>query len=256
MAELRYAIEHEELLLHYQPKISFKTQRVIGVEALVRWNHPKRGMIPPVQFIEPAEKSGAIKPLTRWVLRNAMRQSRAWRDAGIEIPISVNLSARNLQDPRLPDLIADLAQGAGIQGDSMTFEITESAIMTDPDRALEILNKINGMGYPFSIDDFGMGYSSLNYLRKLPVSWIKVDRSFVINMVRDPSDAAIVRSTIDLAHNLGLRVVAEGVETQEIWSRLAAMGCDAAQGYYMSRPLSVEDVTRWFSESQWGTART
>jgi len=252
MGSLGHAIEQDELLLNYQPKIDLKSRRIIGVEGLVRWKHPQRGMIPPDQFVGPAEQTGLIHPLTQWVMAAGMRQCKAWRKSGATLTVSVNLSARNLLDDKLPAQIAGLLRANGISADWMTFEITESAIMVDPAHALDILNKLHEMGIRFSIDDFGTGYSSLGYIRKLPVSEIKVDKSFVIHMTENEGDAKIVRSTIDLAHNLGLEVVAEGVETQKVLDRLTEMGCDAAQGYYMSKPLPADELTHWLKHSPWG----
>ncbi|MBI3609570.1 MAG: EAL domain-containing protein [Nitrospirae bacterium] len=255
MGELRHAVERRELVLYYQPKINLKTGRTTGVEALVRWQHPQHGLILPDQFIALAEHTGVIKPLTLWVLSDAARQCRDWQQAGMEFTVAVNLSARNLQDLQLPDQIAEMLQTSGIRPDFLELEITESAIMADPARVLEIISRLKAMGIRFSIDDFGAGYSSLSYLRKLPVAAVKVDKSFVIGMTANEDDAIIVRSTIDLAHNLGLKVVAEGVESQEILDRLVAMGCDAAQGYYISHPVPAEGFTRWLGESPWGAAR-
>jgi len=253
MGELHHAIEHGELLVFYQPKISLKTGRTIGVEALVRWKHPQRGMIPPDQFILPAEQTGLIHPLTRWVLAEGMRQCKTFRRAGMDFTVSVNLSARNLLDPKLPDLVAGQLRSVGVAPDWMTFEITESAIMANPAHAMEVLIKLHEMGLRFSIDDFGTGYSSLANLQKLPVDEIKIDKSFVIKMAENQNDAVIVRSTIDLARNLGLKVIAEGVENQDIWDRLAALGCDEAQGYHMGRPMPAGDLTQWLDQSPWGT---
>ncbi|MBI3609407.1 MAG: EAL domain-containing protein [Nitrospirae bacterium] len=252
MGELRHAIDDGQLFLHYQPKISLQTGRVIGVEALVRWLHPQHGMIPPVQFIAPAEQTGLIKPLTLWVLNTALGQCRTWRRTGLELPVSVNLSARNLHDPQLPDQVAGLLQSNGVPPAGLALEITESIIMADPAHALETLLRLSKMGIQISLDDFGTGYSSLGYLKKLPVHEIKIDKSFVTDMVRDESDEMIVRSTIDLGHNLGRRVVAEGVEQQATWERLTALGCDAAQGYYMGRPIPAAELTRWLGESPYG----
>jgi EAL domain-containing protein (putative c-di-GMP-specific phosphodiesterase class I) len=256
MGELHFAIEHNELILFYQPKISLKTRHIVGVEALVRWKHPNRGMIPPDQFILPAEKTGLIHPLTRWVIASGMRQCKAWREAGIGLTVSVNLSARNLLDPKLPAQVAEQLESAGVNSDWMRFEITESAIMADPVHALDVLMKLHGMGIHFSIDDFGVGYSSLEYLQKLPVDTIKIDKSFIVNMIRNPNNTVIVRSTIDLAHNLGLRAVAEGVENKDLWDRLEALGCDIAQGYYMCKPMPADDLMRWLQESPWGLSST
>ncbi|HTN43381.1 MAG TPA: PAS domain S-box protein [Nitrospiria bacterium] len=252
MGELRHAIERREFLLYYQPKVDLKTQRTIGVEALIRWKHPQHGLVPPDDFITLAEHTGFIKQLTLWVLSDALRQWKSWNQAGIDMPVAVNLSARNLQDLQLPDQFAELFRTCDMASRSLELEITESAIMADPARAMEILKRLRALDIRFSIDDFGAGYSSLGYLKKLPVDAVKVDKSFVMGMVANADDAVIVRSTIDLAHNLGLKVVAEGVESRETLDRLSAMGCDAAQGFYLSRPIPAEDLTRWLSESPWG----
>ncbi len=255
MGALRRAIDENQLFLLYQPQVCVKTGRVVGVEALVRWRHPERGVIPPDQFILLAEHAGLIKPLTLWVLTAALRQCRGWHDRGIAISVAVNLSARSLQDAGLPDQVAAILHHAGAVPGSLELEITESVIMADPVRALEILTRLNAMGVRLSIDDFGTGYSSLSYLKKLPVESIKIDKSFVISMVTDPDDAVIVRSTIDLAHTLGLKVVAEGVEQRETWDRLAALGCDSAQGYYLSRPQPADDLTPRLTDSPWDVLR-
>lgn len=248
MGQLRQAIETGQLILYYQPKIDLRTGRIIGMEALVRWIHPEFGLIPPDEFITPAEKTGLIRPLTLWVVEAALRQCRAWQEEGRAFSVSVNVSARNLLDSQLPDQIAGLLQTHGVSPGQLELEITESAIMADPAKAMGILTRFNRMGGSLSIDDFGTGYSSLGYLRKLPVDTIKIDKSFVKNMTEDENDATIVRSTIDLGHNLGLRVVAEGVENQEIWDQLVALGCDAAQGYYISRPIPAAEMGRWLTE--------
>jgi diguanylate cyclase (GGDEF)-like protein len=252
MAELRRAIDNTQLSLAYQPKIDLRTGHVIGLEALARWRHHVRGMIPPDRFIAIAERTGLIKSLTFWALNAALGQSRAWREQGLAIPISVNLSARNLHDLNLPDQIAEILRNHGAEPEQLEIEITESVIMADPARAFDILTRINRMGVALFIDDFGTGYSSLGYLKKLPANAIKIDKSFVINMIADENDAMIVRSIIDLAHNLKLKVIAEGVENQDVWNRLAALGCDAAQGYHMSRPLPAPEMTDWLLESPWG----
>ncbi|MEW6683614.1 MAG: EAL domain-containing protein [Nitrospirota bacterium] len=254
MGELRYAIEHDELTLYYQPKIHMQTRRVIGVEALVRWKHPHRGMIPPDDFIPLAERSGLIRPLTLWVLSTALDQARKWEQEGYQLSVAVNLSARNLLDAQIPDHLTDLLRRAGAPANRLELEITESTIMADPARALEVLTKLHGMDIPLAIDDFGTGYSSLGYLKRLPVSAVKVDKSFVKNMEADDNDAMIVRSTIELAHNLGLQVIAEGVETSYLWDRLASLGCDAVQGYYISQPMSADALSRWFVDSPWQVA--
>lgn len=252
MADLRRAIDANQLYLAFQPKIDLRTSRAIGLEALARWRHPERGMIPPDQFIAIAERTGLIKGLTFWALNEALRQSRKWRDKGLDIPISVNLSARNLQETNLPEQIAELLRNHGTDAKQLELEITESTIMADPERAYDILTRINRMGVAIFIDDFGTGYSSLGYLKRIPANAVKIDKSFVLNMTADENDAMIVRSIIDLAHNLSLKVIAEGVENQDVWDRLATLGCDAAQGFYMSRPLPAEEIANWLLTSPWG----
>ena len=252
MGELRQAIEHNEISLHYQPKVSFKTNRIVGVEALLRWQHPQRGNIPPDQFIPLAEKTGSIQRLTYWVLSAAMRQARAWHQAGIDISVSVNISARNILEPAFPNQVLSLLQRNRIRVGDLILEITESALMADAAKARKILDYLSQNGVRFSIDDFGTGYSSLAYLKHLPVSEIKIDRVFVSGLMTDADNATIVRSTIDLGHNLGLSVVAEGVEDQQTLQGLAALGCDHAQGYYLCRPLPADPLEKWIFESQWG----
>jgi len=252
IGELRHAIEYEELVLHYQPKVDLKTGRVIGVEALVRWQHPKHGPVPPDQFIPLAERTGLIKPLTQWVLKEVHRQWSEWHRTGLNLPIAVNLSMRNLQDPQLPDQIAEMLRISIGAPDWLELEITESVIMADPTHTMETFMRLDKIGVRLSIDDFGTGYSSLSYLKKLPVDEIKIDKSFVMDMGSNEDDAVIVLSIINLAHNLSLKVVAEGVESQEISEQLAAFGCDAAQGYHMARPMPVTELVGWLKESPWG----
>lgn len=249
IAELRKAIEEDQLFLLYQPKIELKTGRISGVEALVRWQHPKLGVIPPDKFISLAERSGLIKQLTFWVLKEALRQSRSWYQRGLEISVAVNLSVRNLQAPQLLDQIKGLLSTWGVMSGSLRLEITESIIMADPAHAMEILEHLTSIGIRFSVDDFGTGYSSLGYLKRLPVDELKIDKSFVINMMANENDAIIVHSVIDLAHNLGLKVTAEGVESKEIMDKLITLGCDAAQGYFISRPVKDIDLTNWLERS-------
>lgn len=255
MSELRHAIEREQLILFYQPKVDLQTNQVSGVEALVRWQHPHLGTIPPDLFISLAEQTGLIKALCFWVLNTALRQCDTWRQLGLEVPVAINLSARNLQDPELPDKIGRLLQTCNLPPESVELEITESIIMADPACAMKILTTLSDMGIRLSIDDFGTGYSSLGYLKKLPVDTIKIDKSFVIDMSVDNGEAIIVRSIIDLGHNLDLTVVAEGVENRSAWDRLTALGCDAAQGYYICSPVYSDDLTRWLKESPWGVPR-
>ncbi len=245
MGELRQAIEQDQLFLLYQPKIELKTGRILGVEALCRWQHPKSGVIPPNDFIFLAERGGLIKELTLWVIKEAMRQSRIWHKGGLEVSLAINLSVRSLQNPELLDKIKGLISTWGIAPSSIRFEITESIIMQNPELAMEIITELSSMGIKFSIDDFGTGYSSLSYLQRLPVDEIKVDKSFVINMETDKNNAMIVRSVIELAHNLGLKVTAEGVESKEVMDRLVSLGCDQAQGYFISRPIPQEEIAEW-----------
>ncbi|MBI3803129.1 MAG: EAL domain-containing protein [Nitrospirae bacterium] len=250
LGELRQAIERNELLLHFQPKVDLQARRVVGVEALARWQHPEHGFIPPNEFVIPAEKSGLIKPFTQWVLNAALRQCYSWQQQGIEINVAVNLSRRNLQDPQMPDLIAEMLSAYHLEPTCLGLEITESAIMADPANAVEVLNRLSRMGIKISIDDFGTGYSSLSSLTELPVSALKIDKSFILGMAQN-KNAMIVRSTIGLAHHLGLNVVAEGVESGVLLEKLTAFGCDEAQGYFISRPIPAEELTRWLGESSW-----
>lgn len=256
MGELSHAIDHDELALFYQPKVSFKTNRIVGVEALLRWSHPRRGMIAPDQFIPLAEKTGAIQRLTQWVIKKAVQQSIIWRRAGYQFNVSLNLSVRNLLEPTFPSRVLAILDNEGASAEGITMEITESALMADPAKARNVLIFLSQHGIRFSIDDFGTGYSSLAYLRHLPVSEIKIDKVFVSKLMTDADNTTIVRSTIDLGHNLALSVTAEGVEDQETWNTLGALGCDEAQGYFMSKPLPVEQLDRWQSESQWGLKPT
>ncbi|MEO5573679.1 MAG: EAL domain-containing protein [Gammaproteobacteria bacterium] len=245
ISELRLAIDDGQLVLHYQPKLNFKSQAMTGVEALVRWAHPRHGLIYPDQFIPQVEQTALIKPLTLWVIERALQQHVAWRRLGHVISVAVNLSARNLQDLSLSQQIAALLHQYQVSPDLLTLEITESAIMHDPARALEVLTQIGHMGIQLSIDDFGTGYSSLTYLQKLPVNTVKIDKSFVLEMSTHADSAVIVRSTIDLAHNLGISVIAEGIETRQTWLALLALDCDTAQGYYTGRPIPGEDLIAW-----------
>lgn len=249
--ELRKAIECNQLQLYYQPKINHNTSCITGVEALVRWNHPQRGLVAPDDFIPLAETSGLIQPLTLWVLQAAIQQCVQWHEAGHELTVSINLSTRNLLDGDLQGRVAKLIAIYKVKPEWLVFEITESSVMAEPARALETLTKLNKMGIQLSLDDFGTGYSSLAYLRKLPVSEIKIDKSFIKDMEIDTNDTVIVRSTIALGHNLGMKVVAEGVENEEIWKLLSALGCDVSQGYYMSRPLTVAALDEWLTNSDW-----
>ncbi len=248
-ADLHRAIDSHELLLHYQPKIDLRHGQVVGVEALVRWQHPTLGLLFPDSFIPLAERCGLINPLTLRVLRMAIQQHHQWKQDGLELAIAVNLSARSLQDLNFPAQVAECMQVQGIDSKYLEFEITESAIMADPARALKVLTQLNEMGFQVSIDDFGTGYSSLAYLQKLPVHAVKIDKSFVMNMATNPSNVAIIRATLDLGHNLGLKVIAEGVENREAYDSLMSLGCDMAQGYYISRPVTAEQIVRFIADS-------
>ena len=244
VADLRRAIERDELLLHYQPKIDLATGVLQGVEALVRWRHPERGMMPPVEFVGLAEHTGLIRPLTRWEIREAIAQSRRWRGDGLEVPVAVNLSVRAITR-ELPDEIRDLLAETCVTGEWLELEITESMVMQNPAEGLAILERLAALGIRLSVDDFGTGYSSLGYLKRLPVSEIKIDRSFVTNMDQDESDRAIVRSTIDLAGHLDLTVVAEGVESSAVLTELRDFGCSSAQGFHISPPLEPDALLGW-----------
>jgi diguanylate cyclase (GGDEF)-like protein len=240
IADLHHAIEHDELRLYCQPKVQFASRQLCGAEALVRWQHPQQGLIEPDRFIRVAEHAGLITSLTHWILEAAFRQIYTLEQAGHPVPLAVNLSARDLLDPRLIDRVQRLFQTWGIDPANLQFELTESALMDDPSGALSTLNQLKALGVQLAVDDFGIGYSSLSYLQRLPADTIKIDQSFVGAMIADQESDTIVRSTIDLGHNLGLHVVAEGVENRATWDRLTVLGCDIAQGYFVSRPIPVE----------------
>lgn len=250
--ELRYGIEHDELLLYYQPKIDFHSSRISGLEALVRWQHPRHGLMFPDDFIPLAERTDLIKPLTVWILHEALRQCGIWQRNGLPLTIAVNISAASLQDPQFPELVAATLATTGAEAAWLELEITETAIMKEPAVAIDAIGKLNHMGVQLAIDDFGTGYSSMAYLKKLLVAKIKIDKSFVMDMNTNKNDAVIVRSLIGLGHNLGLSVVAEGVESQEVWDQLKVLGCDSAQGYSMSRPIPPDKLDDWLKQSPWG----
>ena len=242
-SDLQHAIAHDELLLHYQPKVDLKTGTLIGVEALVRWQHDDH-LIYPDKFIPHAEKTGLIRDITRWVLKAAMEQQSKWQLVGENLKMSVNLSFRDLNDNSLVDYISQMLDRYQVGPESIMLEITETSVMEDPNRTIEILHQLDEMGLGISIDDFGTGYSSMMYLKKLPVDEIKIDRSFVTDLLSDSDSLIIVRSIIDLAHNLGMSVTAEGVESLEVWEKLLSLGCDISQGYYSGPPMSSEDLVR------------
>ena len=248
--DLRNAIHNEELRLYYQPQLNTTKGTITSVEALARWIHPEQGFIPPDVFIDIAEQTGLIQPLTDWVLRTAIEQCSKWLKMGVHITVSVNLSARNLHDETLGQQVANLLNYWSIAPDQLCLEITETSMMTDPEHARLLLDGLDKLGVRISIDDFGTGYSSLAYLKQLPVDELKVDKSFVLAMSTDESDASIVRATVGLAHDLGLEVVAEGVEDQNAQDELEKLGCEFIQGYHFARPMPAEDLTPMLIESK------
>jgi diguanylate cyclase (GGDEF)-like protein len=250
LSELKEALEHNTLRLNYQPIVNLTTNRIVGVEALARWPHPSRGLIPQELLISMVEQSDMIQPFTLWVLDTAMAQWHAWQSQEFPLRLSVNLSMRNLRDDNLPNELAALISKWGMLDDHLLLEITESAVMDDPVRAHKILGLLRAMKVHVAIDDFGIGYSSLSHLSKLPVTELKIDRAFVRNMDNNPHDVLIVRSTVDLAHNLGLRVVAEGVESLAVLEMLRELRCDMAQGYYLGYPQSAATLTELLREAR------
>jgi diguanylate cyclase (GGDEF)-like protein len=247
LGELRHGIDNDELVLHFQPKVALDTRRVIGVEALVRWQHPERGLLGPGEFLGVAERTGLITDVTRWVLDAAVRQCAAWRERGTELPVAINLAAANIVDVTLPDAVESTLRRWNVPGELLECEISEDTVMGDPRRATEVLERLRALGVRLSLDDFGTGHSSLSYLKSLPLDEVKIDQSFVTGMALDPSDAAIVRSTIDLARHLGLDVVAEGVETEDVLEVLVSLDCDVAQGFLLSRPLPADQLDGWLA---------
>ncbi len=242
--ELREAIDKQELDIHYQPKYCLKTGQMTGVEALARWNSPSSGFVPPDVFISLAEHVGLINELTRLILKGATDQCRQWRDAGYELSVSVNLSAMNLHDGTLPDMIREVLDSSGLPASALILEVTEGTVMTNVDRTCEVLSQVRNLGVAFSVDDYGAGYSSLSYLNKLPVSELKLDRAFITHVGTSEKDAVIVRATLELAHNLGLSMVAEGVEDAAALDFLRSIHCDQVQGYFLCRPLPARELDR------------
>jgi diguanylate cyclase (GGDEF)-like protein len=247
LAELRRAIEADELVLHYQPKARLATGDIVGVEALVRWQHPVRGLLGPDAFIPMAENTGLMAPLTEWVLRRAMEQAARWRDRGLTLPVAVNVSPRSLLEGDLPGTLLRLLANAGLSSDLLEIEITETAIMADPDGAVRALRQLQAMGVRVSIDDFGTGYTSLSYLKALPVHTLKIDKAFVADILENHKDQAIAESIIALGHKLGLSVIAEGIENDDVWQRLISLNCDEGQGYHLARPMPSADLKRWMA---------
>ena len=248
VTDLNDAIGTGQLVLHYQPKIGLADGRLEGVEALARWQHPRLGLLAPDEFVPLAEEHGLMRALTMDVLDQALRQQLHWRELGHTIPVAVNLSPSNLLDTRLPEDVTALLSRHATAAELLQLEITEETLMRDLERGLDVLARLSESGIEFALDDFGTGYSSLGQLRRLPVRELKIDRSFVMQILNSPDDAAIVRSTIQLGHSLGLHVVAEGVETAEHLNLLRSYGCDAAQGYYIGRPMPPDAIERWVAQ--------
>jgi diguanylate cyclase (GGDEF)-like protein/PAS domain S-box-containing protein len=249
--ELRRTIEDGLLMLYYQPKIATGTATLTGVEALVRWHHAEHGFVPPEEFVGLAERTGLIRPLTRWVIKTVLLQQRAWQQRSLDLSVAVNLSVRLLQDPDFPGRLQELIDEVGGRPCSLQLEITESALMAEPDTAMMVLGRLAAMGCRLSLDDFGTGYSSLAYLQRLPIDELKIDRSFVLAMNRDSAAATIVRSVVNLAHSLDLGVVAEGVEGPEIYERLRILGCDQVQGHLIGQPMPAETFETWLTTTSW-----
>lgn len=248
MGDLRSALAEDALTLYYQPQLDMRSGQVKSVEALLRWFHPRHGQVPPELVIELAEQTGLIGSLTSWVVDSALAQVRMWREQRIELNVALNLSVQNLHDEELANNLRDKLDRAGVPSDALTLEITEGAMMANPRRAVETLSRLDSMGIRLSIDDFGTGFSSLAYLKQLPVDELKIDKSFVLDLEHNKNDEAIVRATIGLAHSLELEVVAEGVESRTSWQLLEELGCNFAQGYYMTRPLSALELEQWLVE--------
>jgi diguanylate cyclase (GGDEF)-like protein len=251
MSELGRAMREDQLCLYYQPKVRLDSRLCYGFEALLRWNHPELGFVPPNEFIPIVEVTSLIHPLTAWVLEKSIAQCCQWHKQGLMVTVAVNLSARNLLDENMPKLVRTLLQKYNLPASALELEITESSIMSDPGRALRVLQQLHDLGAQLSIDDFGTGYSSLAYLKKLPVQTLKIDYSFIRNMLEDKQDELIVESTIHLAHSLSLKVVAEGVENAALIDRLCHMGCDEAQGYHIGRPMPLLQVQEWLKTTDW-----
>ena len=254
-ADLRHALTDDQIEIFYQPKARLADGAVVGVEALLRWNHPTRGMVGPAEFVPVAEQSGLITPLTMRILRAALTHVKEWSRAGYELSVAVNLALRSLLDTDMPGQVEALLLEIGVPSHRLTLEITESSVMADPPRTIAVLERLASLGVRLSVDDFGTGYSSLSYLRRLPVHEVKIDQSFVLRVASEPTDAAVVRSIVELSHNLGLSTVAEGVEDPVSWEMLRQMGCDEVQGYHLSRPMHSDLFAQWLTNSQRPTAR-
>jgi EAL domain-containing protein (putative c-di-GMP-specific phosphodiesterase class I) len=248
LGELRHAVDHDELRLFFQPKIELRTGRVTGAEVLLRWQHPTRGLLSPAEFIPFAEQTGFIRRLTRWTLDRAIAQGALWQQAGRSLEIAVNISADDIGDARFDSRVASLLTRHQLPPTLLTLELTESSFIEDPTRALRMLDAIATLGVNLSIDDFGTGYSSLSHLARMPVHEVKIDRSFVQGLESDPEFAPVVRSAIDMGHGLGLKVVAEGIETEAAAVRLRDFGCDIGQGYLYAKPMPIDALDRWLED--------
>jgi diguanylate cyclase (GGDEF)-like protein len=251
MSDLKKAVDNEELTLIYQPRIPLGDSGEHYVEALVRWQHPTRGLVPPSEFVPLAEQTGFIRTITQWVLDHAIAQCAQWRSRGLPMNISVNISPNDLINGELAARLTQALEKEGCSAQWITLEVTENAIVGEPGHALKNLERLKQIGCKLALDDYGTGYSSLAYLRRLPLDELKIDKSCTMGMAADASDALIVRSTIELAHKLGLTVVAGGVEDDATLNQLRELGCDAVQGFLLSRPLAAEDVPNWIRESNW-----
>lgn len=245
VSQLRRAIASDELVLHYQPKLELRTGRVVGVEALVRWQHPTRGLLPPAEFLEIAESTGLIDPMTDWVIEHALRQLAEWHAHSLTLTVAINVSARNLRDEHLPDKIFERLRAYDIAPQYLEIELTETAVITNPTRATAMLARLHDAGVRVSLDDFGQGYTSLAHLARLPLSELKIDRSFIAAMSSTRQDNAIVSTVIELGHQLGLDVVAEGAETDDTVAALIALGCDTVQGFVFTPPLTADETFSW-----------
>jgi EAL domain-containing protein (putative c-di-GMP-specific phosphodiesterase class I) len=247
VTQFRQALDTGQVDVHFQPQLALLTRQVIGVEALVRWQHPEFGILDPAEFVTLVETTGLIDPLTDYVLNRSLAQCRSWLDRGLSLSVSVNLSVRNLADAEFPRRVTDALTRHRVPAVLLSFELTESAVMTDPERALPVLRGLHELGVRIAVDDFGTGYSSLAYLRRLPVDEVKIDKSFVLGLASDLGDLAVVRAIVELGHSLGLSVVAEGVEQDATRDQLVEMGCDIAQGYLISRPLRPDRFDAWLA---------
>lgn len=248
MADLRGALSHRQLVLRFQPEVDMADGETLRAEVLVRWAHPELGLLGPHMFLDLVEQLGLADDLAAYVIDAALRQCATWQTAGLHVAVAVNLSATNLHDASLPDTVVDLLGRHGVPASMLQLEVTEDTLLLDADRAVGVMQRIRATGVQFALDDFGMGYSSLANLKLLPVEELKIDRSFVQGLIEDPANEVIVRSAIDLAHGLGLRMVCEGVESEAIWQRVRAMGCDVAQGYHVSRPLPADELAAWLRQ--------